>query len=196
MKHIVVGVSGASGVILALKVIKVLVERGYFIDLILTKAALMTAALEMGQEFGTKKGFLNSLKPQYLSFIELHELNNFGASIASGSFKTEGMLLIPCSMATLAAVAMGLSDNLLRRAADVVLKERRPLVIVPRESPLSVIHLKHMLSLTEAGAIIVPPVPAWYNHPASLDDVENFIVGKALDALAIDHDLYTRWKSI
>ena len=96
-------------------------------------------------------------------------------------------------MATLAAIACGLSDNLLRRAADVTLKEKRPLVIVPRESPFSEIHLENMLKLAKCGAAIVPPIPAWYTEPKSIADMENFIVGKALDALKIEHDVYPRW---
>jgi 4-hydroxy-3-polyprenylbenzoate decarboxylase len=103
------------------------------------------------------------------------------------------MLLIPCSMATLAAVAMGLGDNLIRRAADVTLKERRRLVVVPRETPLHEAHLDNMVRITRMGGVILPPVPAWYNQPRSLEDVENFVVGRAFDLLGIDSALYRRW---
>lgn len=195
MERIVVGVSGASGTILACKTIYALTQAGYFVDLVLTKAALMTAGQEMGKEFATAKGFLHHLDESSKQKITHHQLNDFGASIASGSFKTKGMVIVPCSMATLAAVSMGLSDNLIRRAADVVIKEQRKLVVVPREAPLSSIHLQHMLNLSKVGAYILPPVPAWYTKPTSLDEVENFIVGKILDCFGIEHKLYPRWTS-
>jgi 4-hydroxy-3-polyprenylbenzoate decarboxylase len=194
--RIVVGVSGASGIILAYKTIYALTKAGFFVDLVLTKAALMTAGQEMGKEFATNKGFLQHLDEPSKDKVILHHLNDFGASIASGSYKTEGMVIVPCSMATLAAVSMGLSDNLIRRAADVVIKERRKLVVVPREAPLSPIHLEHMLNLSKVGAYIVPPVPAWYTNPKSLEDVEDFIVGKILDCFGIDNNLYPRWASL
>jgi 4-hydroxy-3-polyprenylbenzoate decarboxylase len=193
MARIVVGVSGASGTILAYKTIYALVHAGYDVDLVLTKAALMTAGQEMGKEFATTKGFLSHLDDKALEKVTHHPINDFGATIASGSFKTEGMIIVPCSMATLAAVGLGLSDNLIRRAADVVIKERRKLVIVPREAPLSAIHLQHMLSLSQVGAYIVAPVPAWYTLPKSLSDIEDFIVGKILDCFGIEHKLYPRW---
>lgn len=194
MGRIVVGVSGASGIVLAHRAIAAIIESGHVVDLVISKAALMTAHLEMGQGFGSMSGFLKSFGSDIQAKITVHAINNFGASIASGSYKTKGMLVIPCSMATLAAIAIGLSDNVLRRAADVMLKERRPLVIVPRETPLSSIHLEHMLTLSRMGATIVTPVPAWYNLPKTLEDVEKFIVGRALDLLDISHNLYPRWE--
>ncbi|MDR3623666.1 MAG: UbiX family flavin prenyltransferase [Chlamydiales bacterium] len=193
MDRIVIGVSGASGIILAYKAVQAVVRAGYFVDLVISKAAFMTARQEMGQGFGSSAGFIESFDDDIQKNLTVHSINNFGASIASGSYKVRGMLVIPCSMATLAAIAIGLSDNLLRRAADVSLKERRPLVIVPREAPLSSIHLEHMLTLSRMGAVIIPPVPAWYNLPKTLDDVENFVVGKTLDGLGIKHDLYPVW---
>lgn len=194
MNRVVVGVTGASGIILAYKAIKALVSARFHVDLVISKAALMTAALEMGTSFGTLQGFVASFDENIKEHLTLHAEKNFGASIASGSYRTKGMLIVPCSMATLAAVALGLSDNLLRRSADVTLKERRPLVVVPRETPLSSIHLEHMLSLSRMGATIVPPIPAWYTLPKTLDDIENFIVGRILDALGIDNELYPRWE--
>lgn len=189
MARIIVGVSGASGVILAHKTIKTLLKFNHTVELVMTSTALTTAHEELGKEYGSPKKFIEGLKGS----ITLHGLYDFMAPIASGSYPVDAMVIIPCSMSTLAGVALGLSDNLLRRAADVCLKEKRPLILVPRETPLSAIHLKHMLTLTEMGAFIIPPVPAWYQHPKSLDDVENFIVGKVLDALRMPHALYPVW---
>lgn len=191
--RIILGVSGASGMILAYKAMKALTELEHHVELVMTSNASYTATLEMGKEFSSAAKFVSHLAPELQKRVTIHPINDVGATIGSGSYLVDGMLLLPCSMATLAAISIGLGDNLLRRAADVMLKERRPLVIVPRESPLSEIHLENMLSLTRKGAIIVPPVPAWYTHPKTLDDVENFIVGKSLDALKVTHSLYPRW---
>lgn len=187
MGRLVVGVSGASGVVLAHRLIS---QVDCEVDLVMTPSALYTASLEMGREFATVKRFAESLPKK----VKVHGINDVGAGIASGSYPTLGMVIVPCSMTTVAAIAVGLGDNCLRRAADVTLKERRPLVIVPRESPLSEIHLENLLKLTKRGATIVPPMPAWYTNPKTLEDVENFIVGKILDALKMDHALYPRWK--
>ncbi len=123
----------------------------------------------------------------------VHDIANIGASIASGSFQCSGMVVAPCSMRTLAAIAHGLSDNLITRAADVLLKERRRLVLMVRESPLSLIHLRNMVSVTEAGAIICPPMPAFYLRPQSVDDIVDFGVARALDLLDVPHTLAARW---
>lgn len=194
MARIVVGISGASGIVLAYKTIIALAERGYEVDLVMSSHAAYAALLEMGKDFGSAAKFIAQLPEAVQKCVTLHSINDVGSAIGSGSYKTEGMVLIPCSMATLAAIACGLADNCLRRAADVMLKERRKLVLVPRETPLSEIHLENMLRLTRMGAMIVPPVPAWYNVPKTVDEIECFIVGKALDALGVDHDLYPRWK--
>src|SRR5581483_7589041 len=150
---------------------------------------------EMGSKFSSAQKIVSSFSKEAQKLIEIHHFKDFTASIASGTFHVDGMLIIPCSMASLAAIATGLSDNLLRRAADVQLKEKRPLVIVPREAPLHEIHLEHMLKLSRMGASIVPPSPGWYTKPKTLEDIENFIVGRALDALKLDVKLYPRWKS-
>lgn len=194
MARIIVGVTGASGIVLALKTISALGELGHEIELVMTQYALYTATYELGKEYSSTTKFLQKIPENIRDKIKVHSIHDSGASICSGSYITQGMIIIPCSMATLAAVSYGLSDNCLRRAADVIIKEKRPLVIVPRETPLSEIHLENMLRLTRVGASILPPVPAWYNAPQSLDDMENFIVGKALDLLKIEHKLYKRWK--
>ncbi|MBJ7449539.1 MAG: UbiX family flavin prenyltransferase [Parachlamydiales bacterium] len=193
MARIVVGVSGASGIILAKHAVNALANADYDVDLVLSKPALLTASIELGASFGTLSGFVSHFNEDVQKKLTIHRIGNFSATIASGSYHTDGMLIIPCSMGTLAGIALGLCDNLIKRSADVTLKERRRLVIVPRESPLSEIHLEHMLKLTRMGAVMIPPVPGWYTHHRTLLDVEKFIVGKALDLLDVKHDLYTRW---
>lgn len=190
MQRLVVGISGGSGIILAKKLLEAVPLQ---IDLVITPQALYTAKFELGPEFATARRLIASLSEETQKRITLHGIQDIGSNISSGSHLTCGMVIIPCSMATVAAVAMGLGDNCLRRAADVTLKERRPLVIVPRESPFSQIHLENMLKLTQCGATILPPAPAWYTNPKTLDDVEDFIVGKVMDALRLDHSLYPRW---
>jgi len=122
-----------------------------------------------------------------------HPLGDIGASIASGSFRCEGMAIVPCSMGSLSAIANGASTNLLTRAADVMLKEGRPLLLVPRETPLNAIHLENMLKLARLGVRIIPAMPAFYNGSQTLDDVVDFIVGKTMDGMGIEHNLYRRW---
>lgn len=195
-QRLIVGISGATGVILAKKSIAAFVEAGFCIDLVISSAALYTAAHELGKEFCTAKRFVDHFPESISEKIRLHGINDVGSAISSGSYQVAGMVIIPCSMATVAAVAHGLGDNCLRRAADVTIKERRRLVIVPRETPFSTIHLENMLKLSQLGAMIVPPIPAWYTKPESLADVEDFVVGKVLDCFHIDHSKYPRWKSI
>jgi 4-hydroxy-3-polyprenylbenzoate decarboxylase len=194
MARIVVGISGASGVILAKRMLVALGERGFEIELVMSTHALYTTSLELGKEFASPQKFIKELPNEVQERITIHPIHDSGSSICSGSYKTLGMMIIPCSMATLGAVACGLSDNTLKRAADVTIKERRKLVIVPRETPLSEIHLENMLKLSRLGAVILPPIPAWYNEPKSLEDMENFIVGRVLDQFGVEHSLYKEWK--
>lgn len=195
MARYVVGISGASGIILAFKAIQQLIQLDYDIDLVMSSAATYTALEELGPEFAGAKKFVAQLPEWMQSKVCLHSNHDFAASIASGSYQVKGMLLIPCSMATLAAVATGLSDNLLRRAVDVNMKERRRVVIVPREAPLSDIHLENMLRLSRMGAVILPPVPAWYSLPKNLSEMEDSIVGRCLDLLGETEHQYPRWRS-
>jgi polyprenyl P-hydroxybenzoate/phenylacrylic acid decarboxylase-like protein len=123
----------------------------------------------------------------------VHDPGDLAASISSGSFLTLGMVVVPCSMHMLASIAHGLSDNLLARAADVTLKERRPLVLVPRETPLSLIHVRNMVAVTEAGATVLPPVPGFYQRPETIDDLLKHTTGKVLDQFGIEHELFRRW---
>lgn len=194
MARYVVGVSGASGVILASRLIAALTDKDHAVELVMSQNALYTATLELGKEYKSAAKFVSHLPPSAQQRVTIHPIHDVGCAIASGSYPVEGMVVIPCSMATVAAIAVGLSDNVLRRAADVTLKEKRPLILVPRETPLSEIHLENLCKLSRYGATILPPVPAWYTEPKSLEDVENFIVGKVLDCLHIEHSLYKKWK--
>lgn len=181
---LVIGISGASGVIYGVRLLEVLKKIRVETHLIFTP--IVENVLE--QETIYKKEDLINLADYYYS------INDLSASISSGSFTTQGMIIIPCSMKTLAGVACGYSDNLLLRAADVTIKEKRPLIIVPRETPLRKIHLENMLKLANENVTILPPMPGFYFNPKTLDDIVNHIVGKVLDILGINHNLYQRWK--
>ncbi|MPW25093.1 UbiX family flavin prenyltransferase [Alkalibaculum sp. M08DMB] len=183
-KRLVIGMSGASGAILGIEILKILKENPeYESHLVITKGAEETILLETEYKIDQVKELAD----------KVYDIKNIGDSIASGTFRADGMIIVPCSMKTLAGIASGYSDNLLLRAADVTLKERRRLVVVARETPLSIIHLKNMISITEAGAIIVPPMMSYYNKPLSLEDVNRHIVGKILDKFEININGFNRW---
>jgi flavin prenyltransferase len=183
MSRIVVGMSGASGSILGFRTVDALIRKQVSVDLVLTDAARRTAYEEMRTSFARDEDVLNYFTPEFHHLITLHSNQDIGSTIASGSYPTHGMIIIPCSMATLAAVACGLSDSLLRRAADVTIKEGRPFIIVPRETPFSPIHLENMLTLARLNITIMPPVPSWYLHPRSLEEMESMIVTRVLDRI-------------
>jgi 2,5-furandicarboxylate decarboxylase 2 len=150
-----------------------------------------SGAITLAQETGMDRSSVEALADVS------HNIRDIGACVASGSFQTKGMVIAPCSMKTLASVAHGFSDNLLTRAADVMLKERRRLVMLTRETPLNLAHLRNMTQATEMGAIIMPPVPAFYTHPRSIDDVVDHLVGRILDLFDIEHSgLATRWNGL
>jgi flavin prenyltransferase len=195
MERIVVGISGSSGIILGLKAIRILIEEGFWVELIVSKAAFLVATQELGKDYGNLDKLLNHFTSEEQTKIAAHSFQDFCAGAASGSFITKAMIVIPCSMTTLSGIAHGMGDNLLRRAADVCLKEKRPLVIVPRETPFSQIHLENMLKLSKMGVSIVPPVPAWYNGSTSIEDVEDFVVGRVLDQIGVHSKSYARWGS-
>ena len=182
--RLIVGISGASGAIYGVRALQALRELGVETDLVVTEAALETMRLET--DF--KKSDLVKLA------TATHRLDDITSKIASGSYKTDGMLVIPCSMKTLAGIASGHSDNLLLRAADVTIKERRRLVLVVRETPLSLIHIENMETVTRAGAVILPAMPAFYNRPKTIADLVDQVVGKSLDVLGIEHRLLKRWE--
>jgi polyprenyl P-hydroxybenzoate/phenylacrylic acid decarboxylase-like protein len=183
-RRLVVGISGASAPHYGIALLRRLAKIDFVeTHLVISAGALRTIALETELHPSDVRALADvSYKP-----------NDMAAAIASGSFLTAGMAIAPCSMKTLAAIAHGYSDNLIARAADVTLKERRPLVLLTRETPLSLIHLRNMTAVTEAGAIVLPPVPAFYHAPATIEDLIDHTVGKTLDQLQIAHDLFRRW---
>lgn len=189
MARIVLGVSGASGVVLGWRALHALVQGGHEVELVMTASASYTAQQELGKHLASATKWVESLPLEEQSQVRLHAISDVGSTIASGSYPTDGLLILPCSMHTLACVAHGLSDNALLRAASVTLKERRRFVLVPRETPLSEIHLEQMLKLSRMGVTILPPMPAWYQRPQSLEAMEMAFVGRALEAMGIASDL-------
>lgn len=192
MGHYVLGITGASGIVLALHALKQITACGHKISLVMTRDATATASVEL-KHAPTPEKMVELLPPEAQKLCTIYRPNDFFSPIASGSCPIDGMVIIPCSMSTLAAISTGLSDNLVRRAADVTLKERKRLVIVPREAPFSEIHLENMLRLSRAGAVIVPPIPAWYTLPKTLEEAEEAMVSRALEVLGIEVN-YSRWE--
>jgi len=185
--RVVLGIAGASGAILGLSVAKQLADLGTQIDVVISNAAKRTLTTECGPD---AIGKLHSIVSQ------VHSIEDIGASIASGSTPVAGMIVAPCSMRSLAAIAIGLDDNLLTRAASVQLKERRKLVLMTRESPLTLAHLRNMISATEMGAIILPPVPAFYLAPRSIAEITDQITARAIDLIEIAKPIAKSWKQI
>jgi 4-hydroxy-3-polyprenylbenzoate decarboxylase len=183
MKRLIVGITGATGVIFGVRLLETLVGSGIETHLVVSKWAQQT----LGHETTMTMAELNGLATVN------YAPGDMGAAISSGSFHTDGMVIVPCSVRSLAAVAHGMGDHLVHRAADVVLKERRKLVLVARETPLNEIHLNNMLMLARMGAVILPPVPAFYNHPESLDDMVDHIVMRILDQFDMPKELMARW---
>lgn len=182
-KRLIVGISGASGIVLGVRVLQALRNSNIETHLIMTRSAKITLAHEMD----LKVAEIESLASH------VHSAENIGASISSGSFRTMGMIVAPCSIRSLSEIASGVTSNLLTRAADVVLKERRRLVLMVRETPLHLGHLRSMMQVTEAGAIVMPPVPAFYSRPESLDAAVDHTVGRALDLFDLEMGLVKRW---
>lgn len=192
-KSWVVGITGASGSIYGVRLTESLLSLGYDVHLVITNAGWRVLKEEMGFEAASREAAVLERFGGYEGQIVYHPIADIGATIASGSYLVEGMIIMPCSMGTLSSVAHGASDNLMGRAADVMMKEGRPLLLVPRETPLHAIHLENMLTLARLGVKIIPAMPAFYFGPQTLDDIVNFMVGKVLDSLRIEHHLYKRW---
>ena len=182
--RLIVGISGATGPIYGVRLLEVLKEKKIETHLIVTSTAKQILLQETSY----------SIKKIEELASHVHDNQNLGASISSGSFKTDGMIVIPCSLKTLSGIAHSYNENLMIRAADVALKERRRLVLVVRETPLHQGHIELMLQASRIGAILFPPVPAFYPHPKTIDDLINHTVGKILDLFEIDHRLFVRWR--
>jgi 4-hydroxy-3-polyprenylbenzoate decarboxylase len=195
MKHILVAITGASGSVYGLRLTKELLRAGCRASLLLSETGLQVLNYEAGLGWSADGGVRQAQMRAHFATALLDDLDNRDqfAAVASGSSAPDAMVICPCSMGTVGRVAAGLSETLLERAADVMLKERRPLLLVPRETPLSVIHLENLLRLARAGAIVIPAMPAFYHGPQSLDDLVAFVVGKVLDQLGIGHELFRRW---
>lgn len=200
---VVIGITGASGAIYGANLVKFFLDNDRRIELIISDNAVKVFKLEL-------KLALNAASPQenkkilleYLgidndlkkSLLDIWHQDNVAACVSSGSYKTQGMIIAPCSMGTIANIANGTSNNLIARAADVILKERRKLVLLAREAPFNTIHLRNMLSLSEMGAIIVPASPGFYHQPLTLQDQIDFVIGKTLDVFGVENELFKRWQ--
>ena len=185
-RRLIVGISGASGIVYGVRILQVLQHSDIETHLVMSDSARMTLATELDM----------SVKEVEALASEVHNAKNIGATISSGSFKTMGMVVAPCSIKSLSEIAYGMTSSLLSRAADVVLKERRRLVLLIRETPLHSGHLRTMLQASENGAILMPPVPALYARPQSIDDMVNHTVGRCLDLFDIETDLVKRWSGM
>ena len=183
-KRIIVGISGASGIVYGVRALQLLRDCGVETHLVMSKSAELTLHYEMDMSLAEIQSLAS----------EVHPIKNVGASIASGSFLTAGMVVMPCSVRSMSEIATGVTSSLLTRAADVVLKERRRLVLMVRETPLHTGHLRTMTQLSEMGAVIAPPVPAFYSRPESLDDMVSQSVGRLLDLFDLELDQVQRWQ--
>lgn len=198
MENVIVAVTGASGSVYAIRTIRALLLENVHVHLIFSDYAKVV----INEEYSEKLNFSQPVFPQFQSMFHLPEnsgmiteypLKNQAAAISSGSFPVKGMVIVPCSMKTLSGIAHGFSTNLIERSADVNLKERRKVIVVARETPLNLIHLKNMTSVTEAGGIILPAMPAFYQKPKSFDDLGDFIAGRILSLLGYDQQLFQKW---
>ncbi len=188
--------SGGSGIAYGLRLVEVLLRCGHEVHLCATRAALRVLVHEAGLPVDLDQPDLVALFPPAIRRrLSVHPLEAVEAAPASGSAGIQATIIVPCSMGTLARIAHGFSSNLVERAGDVALKEGRPLVVVPRETPLSVLHLQNMLALARLGAIVLPAMPGFYHRPQTVQDLVDFVVGKILDRLRVDHPLVRRWQT-
>jgi len=181
-----IAITGASGVIYGKRLLEELHNKKVETHLVISQAAKKIIKIELETSEKTLEKLAN----------HVYEIDDWSSPIVSGSFIMDGMVIVPCSMKTLAGIASGFAENVILRAADVALKEQRKLILVPRETPLNIIHLRNMLDLAKQGVIIVPSMPAYYHKPKNIDDLVDFVVGRILDVLGIEHDLYQRWQDI
>ncbi|WP_444658031.1 UbiX family flavin prenyltransferase [Caproiciproducens sp. R2] len=190
MKRIIVGITGASGSAYFLRVMEALSRQELEIHLIASEQGRKVLAYETGAVLEEKARLWGGGR----AAIVLEDNENMFSPVASGSFRCDAMVILPCSMSTVAEIACGITKTLLTRAADVMIKERRRLVLVPRETPLSTVHLRRMAELSELGVTILPAMPGFYGHPQTLDEIVGFVAGKVLDSLEIENDCYQRWE--
>ena len=188
MKEIIVGITGASGAAYAVRLLKFLHEKGILTHLTITEAGAIVLQKELGVRMDLQNPDLSELLGGDAN-VRYHHYSDVAAGISSGTCRAEAMVVVPCSMNSLGAIAGGLAGNLIERAAAVMLKEGRPLILVPRETPLSIIHLQNMLRVGEAGACVLPAMPGFYGRPKRVDDIIDFIVGKILNRLGIENSL-------
>jgi 4-hydroxy-3-polyprenylbenzoate decarboxylase len=181
-----IAITGASGVIYGKRLLDELRNKKIEIHLVISQAAKKIIKHELETSEKTLEKLAN----------HVYEIDDWSSPIVSGSYITDGMVIVPCSMKTLAGIASGFAENVILRAADVTLKEKRKLILVPRETPLNTIHMRNMLDLIQQGAIILPAMPAFYHKPNNINDLVDFIVGRVLDILGIEHNLYKRWQDI
>ncbi len=196
MKQIVVAITGASGSIYGVRLTEELLRAGHRVVLLLSRAGLEVLRYETGLEWEGTTSARRQLMRDYFggsTQLEHYDAEDLFAPIASGSSAPEAVVVAPCSMGTLGRIAGGMAGNLIERAADVALKERRELLLLPRETPLNEIHLENLLKIARAGARILPAMPAFYHRPRTVEDLVDFVVGKALDALRVEHHLFQRW---
>ena len=195
MKRLIVAITGASGVVYGIRLLKILAHQKEFeVHLTISRSGATALWEELQIRVDLDNFGLASLTGFDSELVVYHRESDIAASIASGSFRTQGMIIAPCSMGTLGSIAAGISRNLIHRAADVCIKERRKLVLVPRDTPLSAIHLENMLKLSRIGACILPAMPGFYHFPKTVDDQIDFVVTKVLDQFDIDAGLIQRWK--
>ncbi|WP_433744795.1 UbiX family flavin prenyltransferase [Paenibacillus amylolyticus] len=192
-KRLVVGITGASGSIYGIRLIETLLDLEYNVHLVISNAGWRVLKEELDWDVTNRDAVLEEKFGNRAGSLTYHPVSDIGASIASGSYLAEGMIIMPCSMGTLSSIAQGSSDNLMSRAADVMMKEGRTLILVPRETPLHAIHLENMLKLSRLGVRMIPAMPAFYYKPQTMDELILFLVGKVLDSLRIPHQLFTRW---
>lgn len=196
----IVAITGASGSIYGLRLISELLEKMGDVNIIISPSGFLVIEHELGLKFGRNKKQIESALKRYFknsnANLICHPYDDLLSPLSSGSSSSKDMIICPCSMGTLARIACGVSGNLIERTADVVLKEKGRLIIVPRETPLNVIHLENMLKLCKMGAHIIPAMPAFYHKPKKVEDMVDFVVGKILDAMGIENKLYKRWGKI
>lgn len=197
---LVLAMTGASGSLYGLRLLEVLLASGRSVHLTMSPAAAEVLATECGRtvdlnHFRAEQILSSTVQPLDLKQLHYHHFRDFRAGIASGSFQTGGMIVCPCSMGTVAAIAHGISQNLIHRAADVHLKERRKLIMVPRETPLGLVQLRNLTAVAEAGAIVLPAMPGFYHQPSLISDLIDFVVARVCDQLGVEHHLAKRWGS-